>query len=501
MKKITFCILSVMLLLLYSCSDYDTLKPGQKDDQQGIADDLNARKVKGPLFTVEPSGDLTGIEDTDNLLQAFTDAKAAGPGAVVQLVSGQYTIGMIEIHDFDGYFRGAGKGKTVISNAPDLPCNDYWAIDNIPFLLQFVGGNITISDMTLRINDGVPCADHLDNPWRSYFGDLMVTVLVLADYTQTYVPSNRYIKGIVNNVDIIAGDIEDGYNVFGLSTNTNMTIYCGNPFMVGTGNEPLSNGEISITGCRFEQAQIGPDFAGFGENAMIKIENNVMTGTFYGMFMYCNLGSKFTIRNNSFIEGISIPGVSVDLYIDDNDYGYYPNEVLRKRTEWNISGNIFQASPGVISIQLGDYRRTYFPDEGFPQLFDIKFNTFHTQDGCTAIMGLNNMDAKIWNNQFSGTGAVGVYLDGDAATGTYAENIKVMGNNFSRATYSDANVYLGEYTMDCTVEGVASDQVTDNGVDNKIIGVKANKNGPHYNPGMNGHFRNMHENVMRMHRR
>jgi len=276
-------------MMFYACTEQE-VQVNQPDDEQG-----KAMKAIGPVFNVYP----TGVDDTENLVQAFADAKAAGPYSIVQL-----DIGMIEVHDFDGFFHGAGKGETIISNTPDLPCNDYWAIDNCPFLMQFVGGNVTVSDMTFQINDGVPCLNPDENPWRDYFGDLMVTVLILADFTQTYIPSNRYIKGVVNNVDFIGGDIEDGFNPSGLNTNTNMTIYAGNPAMIGTGNEPLSNGEVSITNCGFDKVQIGPDFAGFGENAVIKMENNVMNGTLYGMFMYCNLGSKITVRNNTFIDGI-----------------------------------------------------------------------------------------------------------------------------------------------------------------------------------------------------
>ncbi|MDZ7608612.1 MAG: hypothetical protein U5K79_24185 [Cyclobacteriaceae bacterium] len=156
---------------------------------------------------------------------------------------------------------------------------------------------------------------------------------------------------------------------------------------------------------------------------------------------------------------------------------------LTKRTEFTIIGNDFQSPAGVTSIYINDLLRTLKSDYEYPQLFDIKSNTFNTREGGTAIMGLNNVDAKIWNNTFKGTGAVGVYLEGDAASGTYAENNKVLTNNFKQAAYSNANVYLGEYTRNCVVQGVATDKVSDNGVDNKVIGTKANKMGPHFKPG------------------
>ena len=475
MEKMKFCILSVMLVFLISCSNDDTLKPGQGDDQQGLSGDLNARKVKGPVFTVDPSGDVTGNEDTDNLLAAFSQAKAAGPGATVQLVEGQYTIGMIEVRDFDGYFVGAGKGKTIISNAPDLPCEEAWEQDLVPSLILFVGGNITISDFTIHTNDGQPCAYGPIND--AIYGDL-AAALGLSDYSSVYMPPKRYIKAAVKNVDFIAGD-DGGYGIFGSEGNVAMALFCGSDWMSGTGNDPLTNGEFLITGCNFENNLVGPDFWGFNESSVGIIENNIIDGGFQQIFIGSCLGSKVTIRNNAFLNNFGF-----GIYIDDADYGYYPNEILQKRSVYAIERNDFQVPTGMISIYLSDSRRTVYPDERYPQLFDIKFNTFNTQEGSTAILGLNNVDAKIWNNIFKGNGAMGVMLDGNAATETYAENCRIMGNNFSNADFADADVYLGEYTRNNMVVGVAVDNIADNGDDNKVIGVKANKNGPHYRSGM-----------------
>jgi hypothetical protein len=148
----------------------------------------------------------------------------------------------------------------------------------------------------------------------------------------------------------------------------------------------------------------------------------------------------------------------LDLWIDDADWGAYPNVVLENHTKYTIMRNDFQSPPGVISLYLKDTRRTILPDEGFPQLFDINGNTFNTQDLGMAIQSLNNVDAKIWNNKFLGTGTVGVMIDGDAATNTFAENIKLIGNNFFKANYTDASVYLGPYSTNCKVVGLNTDQ-------------------------------------------
>jgi hypothetical protein len=279
-------------------------------------------------------------------------------------------------------------------------------------------------------------------------------------------------------VDFIAG-YDDGYGYLGSEGNVAMALYCGSDWMFGTGNDPLTNGEFLITGCNFENNLVGPDFWGFGENSVGIIENNIIDGGLQQIFIGSCLGSEVTVRNNKFLNNSGF-----GIFIDDADYGYYPNEILQKRSVFTIDRNYFQGSIGMISIYLSDSRRTVYPDEGFPQLFDIKFNTFNSQTGETSIYGLNNVDAKIWNNIFKGDGAMGVLLDGTEATETYAENCMIMGNNFSNANFADADVYLGEYTRNNTVVGVAADNIVDNGDGNKVIGVKANKHGPHYRSGM-----------------
>ncbi len=489
MKKMTFCFLSLMLFLMYACSVDDMLKPGQTDDQQSLSDDLNAKKVKGSVFTVYP----TGADDTENLMQAFANAQAAGPGSVIRLVTGQYTIGFIEVLEFDGFLQGAGKGKTIISNLPDLPCEELWLDNLMPALLKFIGGNVAVSDMTIRIHDGDPCAYGPVN--ESVYGDLN-SVLMFADYSYRYVPANRHIKACVENVDFIAGN-DGGKGTYGTEGNVALTLFCGMDVAFPDGTEMLSSGEFSIKGCVFENGLTGPDLFGLDKNSVVTIENNSISGGSEQIFIGALYGTRVSIKNNIFREGWF-----ADIFISDNQWNtwYYINEIPDKSAEYTISGNDFQSPPGVISLYMKDFYRTIIPDLEFPQLFDIKFNTFTTDEGGTAIMGLNNVGAKILNNTFRGTGAMGILLDGDEASNTFAENIKVLNNNFSAATYTDASVFLGSNTLDCMVVGVAGDNVVDLGVNNSIVGTKAQKKGPKsYQINVNN-FQNIHEKRMKINR-
>jgi hypothetical protein len=62
-------------------------------------------------------------------------------------------------------------------------------------------------------------------------------------------------------------------------------------------------------------------------------------------------------------------------------------------------------------------------------------------------------------------------------SGTFAEGAQLTGNNFTGATFADAIVYLGPVSRNNMVAGVSSDVVVDEGINNKIIGTKAQKQG------------------------
>jgi len=141
MRKLYYYLFFVSFLA-FSCS-----KDGMFDNSQVIDQQLSKTFVmySGSVFKVFPNGK----DDTKKILDAFDKAKAAGPGSVVQLAAGTYKIGFIEVWDFQGIFRGAGKGKTIITNLPDLPQGEVFSGNSIyPALLKFVGGNFACNVST-----------------------------------------------------------------------------------------------------------------------------------------------------------------------------------------------------------------------------------------------------------------------------------------------------------------------------------------------------------------
>ncbi len=88
-----------------------------------------------PVFLVEPSGG----DDTANLQAAFDLAKAAGPGATVQLAPGEFTVYMMEIENFDGYFKGSGEAETIIGTFADQDCQPWIDRGRYPAAAQVRG--------------------------------------------------------------------------------------------------------------------------------------------------------------------------------------------------------------------------------------------------------------------------------------------------------------------------------------------------------------------------
>jgi hypothetical protein len=489
MKRVIIFIFGFILILLYSCSK-EMIEPDQSGDLKDLTcGKYGPNKPHGHVFTVTPSENATQA-----LIDAFEAAKAAGRGSVVQLEAGTYTTGMIEVRDFDGYFRGAGRGKTIITNLPDLLCEAVWEDNLLPSIFTFIGGNVTMTNMTIHLQDGQPCVPGPIND--SQYGDLCCA-LVLSDWSYNYVPDHKYIKAVVDNIDFIPGN-DGGYGTSGTIGNVGMILFCGMDKAFFEGNEVLSTGDFSITNCYFENGVTGPDFFGLDENSFVNIENNTVVGCIQQIFIGDCLGSKFIIKNNKLRAGSY-----TDLFVCEYesyycDYNYFCDLIPKKSSSYFITGNDIQSPPGVISLFIKDYWRTVYPEETFPQQIAILNNTFKTEDGGIGIQSINNIDAKIWNNKFLGTGSTGILVQGDEPTGTYAENLKIMNNNFMKADYTDAAVYLEPYTRNCTVVGVPSDLIVDMGVNNKIIGVKAHKHGPHYMPGKNPHFKSMPEHMMRM---
>jgi len=468
MKKVTYLFLSAILMMLFACTQED-VQVNQPDDELS-----KAGKSHSPVFKVYP----TGVDDTENIVQAFEDAKAAGPGAVVRLMEGTYTTNSIEVHDFQGYFIGAGKGKTTIKSSEYLKCAENWDKNILSFVFEFVGGDLTMSDMTLQIPDGFACESE-----TGYGGNDLVSIISLADYTETYRPANQFIKAKLSNIDFIGG-FDDGTGAAG-EYNTGVGLWAGGIFWwVTEGHEyPLARMDVAIKDCSFTNFWGAIEGAMMGNEGKFVYERNYVNNCPIGTFLGFNYGANISVLNNYFKSG-----TFRDIWIDDNDWMAIPYVALTRRTNVQVFGNVFESAPGATSVAVIDSRVAFYPDNYLPQFVTIKNNIFKLMTGNTGVDCQNSQDTQVKNNRFLGPGGVGVRVDGVPVydwSGTeypptpYALNALIIGNNFSGFNSAEPYIILGERSKNCTViGGNLRDNVIDEGENNRIVNASLRK-GPY----------------------
>ncbi len=481
----------MILLLLFGCAKDEQFTPKQPNGEETkTLADLNAKKA-GQVITIYPSGG----DDTNNLYQAFEDAKASGPGVTVQLVEGEYHIGLynghfMEIKDFEGYFKGAGKDKTIIKSAfENVPCDEIMLTDNVlPALFNFIRGEIYISNMSFIVEDGSPCAPPSD-PNYLVIGYDLYSIIVIGDYSGTdiEIPNDHRVTGYFENIDFFGGSDENlGGAFWQTEQNVLVTIWCGGSFWFIDPLPPRTNGKFEVRNCHFDNLLDCVEGAGLVNSTMI-VENNLSTNCPWPLYFIENLDSRINIKNNKFFDA-----TIADILIDNSYFYVWKNELPTTRMIYEIEGNEFHTAENGPTLVLQENRIAQYPEEDLPMFFKIKNNTFNNASNGIAIMCLSLQDAQIKNNKFTGTGMTGILIDHSVffdfgygeMVSDMANNILMQGNNFNGASYDLANIWLTENSMNCTVVGGnnKNENVIDDGTDNLISGMTVNQGSVKFGP-------------------
>ena len=271
-----------------------------KDEQafiQGGNELQNDAFMCGKVFKVRPTN---GADITADLKQAFDDATAAGPGSVVQLPAGEYELGFIEIREFYGSFRGAGKGKTTITVKTGLDCD---AMDNqnlYEFLVSFVGGDINMSDITLKYPQGtLVCKE----------GHGLDGLLIFEDYTATYIARNKYIKASVNNVEFKGDQVAPwDYRVWN-------ALAAGSNSKVPVPGMTRSHVDMKITNCTFDSFGWGTQMIGIKEGKFTlgtKKNGNFYNNCTESVVFWNNINVSLEVVGNKFNVPMGSAGLDMD---------------------------------------------------------------------------------------------------------------------------------------------------------------------------------------------
>jgi hypothetical protein len=450
-KKLIFLIFACFGLL-FGCNQYEM----PDDDLTGI----DLKKASAPaVFMVEPNG----VDDTPAFMQAFEDAKTAGPGSVVQLCEGEYHVGYMQIRDFCGALKGAGKGKTIITVLPGLNLDELFAQNLFHCMVKFVGGDVHLSRFTMQTPPGKLS---VGGPNMGNINSLLNFSAFSANYETGN--ENRSINVVIDNVNFRGQYLEGGpgyvnqYNCY-IAVRAGFDYFP--PASVLENPLPREKIDFKITNCEFNTFVYGLVINGMKNNKIIIGENN-KGNTFNNLDQQGGIwesrNTLVSIEGNTF----NIPESSYGIDLDDWPwYKVLKNEPSGTATVFNIQNNHFNMTRSNQALFCRNRRTITNPDEP-AAIFQIRNNLFN-MDGCDrGILTHFTQGMVIRNNKFTGHGGWALYLV------NYSQGGLVPGNNFSTAEFENGVAYLSDNTSDWTfVGGNFKDKVTDLGTNNVFTGM------------------------------
>ncbi len=453
----TFMILATSLCLLLSCSrtyDYDESFSGMT---------VKASPFAPAVITVEPDG----VDDTPTLISAFENAKASGPGSVVQLVEGEYHVGYMEVRDFYGFLKGAGKEKTIITVLPGMDLDELLAQHLLHCNMKFIGGDVNISHLTIQTPPG-----QISVGWP-YMGHIY-TLVNFSATSAGYELGNesRSIKVVIDNVNF-RGQLLEGGPGYVNSYNCLIGVRAGfdyySPYETLAQPLPRERIDFKITNCDFNTFCYGLGLEGINNGRIIIGENNngnVFSNIDQQGGVWESRNSAVTIEGNTF----NIPEFSYGLDLDD--YPYYTilrNEPSGNNAVFDIRNNTFNMTNSTYALLLRNIRTRTNPGEPVT-VFQVKNNLFNMTGGYErALISYYTVDMVIRNNRFTGYGDFALRLV------NYSKGGLVLGNNFSTAEFKSAVAYLTPSTSNWTfVGGNLADKVMDYGTNNIFTGFSVN---------------------------
>ncbi len=478
-KLIRLLFLVAFTSLMFSCQKTDQFS----DEMAGI--DLKSA-AKGAVITVLPNG----VDDTENLKQAFADAAASGPGTTIQLVEGEYFCNYIEVYEFQGSLSGAGSDKTKINLYGLIDIETQEAANKGTTWWRMIGGDIVISNMTFFVRDGIVTVG--DDPW---YGSDLGAIFMFNNYNDEYQNQENAQSVVVKNV-VFSGGRDNGEGTWGTSDNVVLEVWIGSDCVWPNSSleYPLTKGNYLIENCKFIKALNALEGFGLGEYAKMQVKSSYFDEFYASMYFTSNYNSDIYVNNNTFIN----TSAYCDLLIEDIDWGFQNSSFIDPsiRCRYTIENNKFIHTFPVTAIITNDHWIYMNPEERPPMLISVKNNEFNLIEGSNGLSLNNAQDALVNNNRFKGVCQSGIAVDGfslsDPENVPFAKNVLMQGNNFSRLNSTVANVYLGEHSMNCTVVGSKTDgKVIDEGVNNKITGMQKGKPGLKIGPSIADNHRLM----------
>jgi len=403
----------------------------------------------------------TGKHDyTSEIQKAFDAAVKAGPGSIVQLGAGHFYANNIVVTNFDGTFRGAGEGRTVIDTLRGLYPNGRGVTEtgNPGYYLLFFlfrGGDVRVSDLGFDITAASPAETWNDYGTPADFLGSMVGVLGNASssfdrvsFTAGAGNDNGYNADEDLYVSGIAPlDANDNPITFAATTGIDSVRNCSFSGNAGVQVNGLTAGRLTVCGnvantlwpcCLVDDSARG---------SAIAISHNQMQGQhWYDVVVY--QGFMADAGAGAPVPPLPAPRVTIaDNHLEGTGQAGSVGLIDDSRLSSTISHLDAVVADNDFVLDTDNY--------GIGESF--------TQNIC------------FMNNRMSGSAVEGMGLgDDQLPDGSYfpVSGWKIIGNDFRDLTTSVASVYLGMGTTHClVVGGPRPTTVLDNGTDNTLINV------------------------------
>lgn len=412
-------------------------------------------------IVVSPS---PGGNDTAHLQAAFA---AAGPGGAVQLTAGTYHTGAIFVRNFNGTFRGAGQGRTIIDTAgaplaPNTVDDHGTIIVTWPSLFCFKGGNVTVSDMTVSISSSAPAVQ-----W-SCWGAETTALGAIFEATGT---SSVAFDDLTFDTPAGSGD-DGGYNVdTDIIVSGPLTLNDVDPTSWGT-----TGGSVAFRGCTF-LGNIGV-FIGGLTHGRLTLGGSPATGNFFDDgFIGCECGEESASQDL-----ISYNRITAGVW-----------DILLEEGGWNLDaqGAALPAPPApcylvadnqLMCPTIGVALQDFCPSLGGYSCLaaSVSGNRFtlgsSDNPAWSGLDGFGTQNISCLSNSFAGYADNGIATGLDQSPdGSYyypASGWRIAGNDFRRLNADTAGVWLGPGSSRClVVGGPPPTQVLDQGTNDTLINV------------------------------
>lgn len=275
-----------------------------------------------------------GTDDTANIQGALNKCVTYGPGCTVQLAAGTYRTKQVVVYSFQGTFKGMGMNSTTIEALPNLPVN--WPDQTVascqpnlttciwPSVFEFVEGNISVSDLTIKATAIPPTQPYV------YAGSPLNDLYEVLGFTgqyPTYVSVDRIgMEGLPYSLGAFGYTVENSvhysgdfprssaaYDYYFLSGSfTVRSSYFENVGLAISQDAFSTSSQITIGGSPSASNHVENTCGGLdieaSENSVFEISYNESSGTCAGMWVaptwvpfFPSSPSQYFIHDNKFI--------------------------------------------------------------------------------------------------------------------------------------------------------------------------------------------------------